>query len=197
MGRTDFNRTPFARPEFDEDFIPAVVYPDEASFDPNSPDSEVRFTEDENSRRRSIYLDFHNNNGEQELEIVAGFNSVRRELLNEALKEKTTVHGRIRTLAVTMATQNARAHALFFAQNGFKRVADRSRTSWTYICDIEEQKLRKKERHRAKRVVDVKKLETPPVPALKLTMPSDEYQAAIERKAELDREIERLEAGLS
>ena len=155
MGRTDFNRTPFARPEFDEDYIPAVVYPDEVSFDPNSPDSEVRFVDDDNARRRSIFLDYHNNSGEQELEIVAGYNSVRRELLNDALKEKTAVHGQIKTLAVTMAIQNARAHALFFTQNGFKRVADRSRTTWTYVCDIEEQKLRKKER--PERVVEVTK----------------------------------------
>ena len=134
---------------------------------------------------------------ERELEIVAGYNSVRRELLNDALKETMAVHGQIKTLTVTMAIPNARVHVRFFQDHGFKRVADRSRKTWSFSADIEEQKLRKKERPRAKRVVDVKESERPPAPELKLTMSADEYQAAMERKAELDREIERLEAGLS
>jgi hypothetical protein len=125
-----FHREPFAQSTADwEDFIPAI--PESSFVDDNSPDSEVHFDDNPNDRRRSIYLDFHNNAGEAELEIVAGYNSIRRELLNEALKEKTKLHGEIKTLAVTMATQNARAHALFFLQNGFVRSADRSRSTWT------------------------------------------------------------------
>ena len=54
-----FGRIPFARQDFDEDYIPSIVYPDEVSFDRNSPDSEVSFS-DENSRHHSIHLDWHN-----------------------------------------------------------------------------------------------------------------------------------------
>ena len=46
-------------------------------------------------------------------------------------------------------------------------------------------------------VVFVKNNPVEPKVDLKQRMSLSEYQAAIERKAELDREIERLEAGLS
>jgi hypothetical protein len=72
-------------------------------------------------------------------------------MLNVALHEAQNVHGPVKTLAVTMATQNARAHALFFVQHGFTRTADRSRNTWTYISDVEEQKLRKQCQSRAKK----------------------------------------------
>ena len=180
MGREDFGRAPIARP-YDEDYIPAIVYPDELSCDPNTPDAEVQF-EDARAKHASIFLDFHNNNGEQELEIVCGFNSARRELLNDALKEMMAVHGTIKTLAVTMATQNARAHALFFIQNGFTRAADRSRNTWTYVCDLAEHRQRKKERKpRAKKIVDIK---SEPVQELKPLLTVEQYR---QKCAELDR----------
>jgi hypothetical protein len=140
-----------------------------------------------------MFVDWHDNNSEQELEIVAGYNSINRGFLNEVLKETTAVHGPVKTLAVTMATQNARAHALFFIQNGFTRAADRSRNTWTYVCDLVEHRQRKKERK--PRVLEVK--ETPkPAPIELKPMPVSEYQGLLERKAALDREIERLQAGL-
>jgi hypothetical protein len=142
---------PIARP-YDDDtiFIPAI--PDHPWVDDNSPlsETEVRFTEDENARHKSIYFDFHNNQGERELEIVCGFCPIRREILNSAIAETESVHGPLKTLAVTMAVPNARAHALFFAQAEFKRSADRSRTTWTYLIDIEER--RQRSRQRPKRV---------------------------------------------
>jgi hypothetical protein len=149
--RQDFGRIPIARP-YDDDtiFIPAI--PDHPWVDDNSPlsETEVRFTEDENARHKSIYFDFHNNQGERELEIVCGFCPIRREILNSAIAETESVHGPLKALAVTMAVPNARAHALFFAQAEFKRSADRSRTTWTYLIDIEER--RQRSRQRPKRV---------------------------------------------
>jgi hypothetical protein len=82
---------------------------------------------------------------ERELEIVAGYNSVRRELLNDALKETMAVHGQVKTLTVTLAIPNARMHVRLFQGHGFRRVADRSRKTWSFSSDIEEQNLRKKE----------------------------------------------------
>jgi hypothetical protein len=198
MGRIDFGRESFARPhELDEDYIPSVS---ESSFvDDNSPlsDTEVRFGDNEADRPRSIHLDWHNNMGERELEIIAGYNSVRRELLNDALKETMAVHGQVKTLTVTLAIPNARVHVRFFQEHAFERVADRSRKTWSFSSDIEEQKLRKKERKpRASRVVDIKPEPKPdPKTELKPLMTVSEYQ---NKTAELDAlrsRIKNLEDG--
>jgi hypothetical protein len=160
--REDFGRSPVARHQWelnDVDYIPAI--PDHPYVDENSPlaETEVRFSEDEGARHRSIYLDWHNHQGERELEIVAGYNPISRELLNSAITETEAVHGPLKTLAITMARDNARAHALFFVQSGFQRAADRSRTTWTYTLDIEERRKAGKQRPKKARVVDVKEPE--------------------------------------
>lgn len=156
----NLRRVPIARP-YDDDtiFIPAI--PDHPWVDDNSPlaETEVRFSEDEGARHRSIYLDWHNHQGERELEIVVGYNPISRELLNSAITETEAVHRPLKTLAITMARDNARAHALFFVQSGFQRAADRSRTTWTYTLDIEERRKAGKQRPKKARVVDVKEPE--------------------------------------
>jgi len=152
--------------------------------DENSPltEKEVRFEEDPSSRHRSIYFDFHNNLGEAELEIVAGYNPIGRDLLNAAISETESIHGPIKTLVITMARDNARASALFFVQSGFQRIQDRNRTTWSYSLDVEERRKVGKQRPKKvkARVVDVKpeaKIEP------KFTMTISEFQA---KQAELD-----------
>ncbi|MGA8618002.1 MAG: hypothetical protein WB660_05715 [Candidatus Sulfotelmatobacter sp.] len=186
-----FGRTPFARQPFEYDeVIPSI--PEGPVVDDNSPLSslEVRFHEDESARHRSIHLDWHTET--RELEIVAGYCSVTRETLNFALHETEGVHGPVKTLAVTLATQNARAHALFFVKMGFTRSQDRSRNTWTYVSDVEEHRAKKKERKpRAKPVVvDVKNV---PRPEIKSMMTFEEFQG---KQAELDalrKKIAKLE----
>ena len=188
-----FHRTPYAQQPYElDEIIPAI--PESSFVDDNSPlaDKEVRFDDDLNERKRSIFLDWHDNNSEQELEIVAGFNSVRRELLNEVLKERTALHGTIKTLAVTMATQNARAHALFFTQNGFTRAADRSRNTWTYVCDLEAQRQRKKARKR-RRIVDVKEKPKEVVPELKPLLTVQQYADKAVELEQIRLKIKKLE----
>lgn len=187
------SRTPFARSHEDlGDYIGSV--PEGNYVDENSPLStvEVHFDDDESARRKSTHLDWHNNAGEQELELVAGFNAISREDLNQSLAEIQAVHGPVKTLAITMAIQNARSHALFFLQNGFKRVADRSRNTWTHLCDLDEHRAKK--RGRPKRHVDVKKDEPEPKPEqLEFKMSATEYADAEQRRADLLAEIERLQ----
>jgi hypothetical protein len=182
-----FGRTPFAQQPYElDEIIPAVEYG--VSCDDNSPlaEMEVRFGNNEADRHRSIHLDFHNNMGERELEIVAGYNTVKRELLNDAMKEITAVHGEVKTLTVTLAVQNARCHALFFQEFGFKRVADRSRKTWSYSIDLEEHKIRKQHRKPRRRVVDIQKSEPASEPVeLKFSMSLEELQAKQRKLDEL------------
>ena len=97
------------------------------------------------------------------------------------------MHGPVKTLAVTLATQNARAHALFFVQHGFKRSQDRSRNTWTYVSDVEELRAKKKERKaRPKPVVDVNNV---PRPEIKSMMTFEEFQS---KQAELDALREKI-----
>ena len=147
--REDFGRSPVARHQWelnDVDYIPAI--PDHPYVDENSPlaETEVRFSEDEGARHRSIYLDWHNHQGERELEIVVGYNPISRELLNSAITETEAVHRPLKTLAITMARDNARAHALFFALPSRNcgsipvpeagPMCDKARFPWHRRCEI-------------------------------------------------------------
>jgi hypothetical protein len=196
-----FHRESFAQRPYELDEIsPAVEYG--VSVDENSPlaETEVRFNEDEADRHRSIHLDWHNSEmfQERELEIVCGYNPCRRELLNDAVKEISAVHGEIKILTVTMAVQNARCHALFFQEYGFKRVADRSRKTWSFSCDLKEHKIRKQHRKpRAKKIVNVQKPESAPAPELKFLLSVDELQAKQVELDELRLKIQKLERAIS
>ena len=190
MGRVDFGRTPMAR-AYDDDtiFIPSI--PDGPVIDDNSPMStpEIHFDDDEN-RRRSTHLDFHNNAGEQELELVCGYNATSREELNQSLAEVQAIHGPVNTITVTMAIQNARSHALFFLQNGFKRAADRSHNTWTYTCDLEEHRTKKRERPKMKKP-KVQEPEVKPEPIV-VKMTIEQYREAEQKRIDLLAEIDRL-----
>jgi hypothetical protein len=189
MSRLDFGRIPIASDPLDDTiYLPSI--PEGSYVDENSPlaETEVQFNEDPNARHRSIYFDFHEQ--DRELEIVAGFCSIHREILNSALAEARSVHGEVRTLAVTMAIKNARVHALFFVQHGFKRAADRSRTTWTYEIDLEEHRLRKQPR----RIPKPSKAEQPkPAEDLRPTMTIDEFQRKTQLLQELRERIQKLQ----
>ena len=186
-----YGRMPFAHQSYElDEIIPAI--PDGPVIDENSPlaETEVRFSEDENARHKSIYYDWHEQ--DRELEIVCGYCSIRREMLNLALHEAQNIHGPVETVAVTLAIKNARAHAAFLLDLGFKRTQDRSRTTWTYVSNVEEQRTR---RHHPKRHRIVVKLAPDPKPELKPLMTVSEYQ---NKTAELDAlrsRIKKLEDG--
>jgi hypothetical protein len=207
-----FGREPLATS--DSDYIPAMLdLPLEyrsrvvnrkivrgtefVSHDTNSPDPEVRFHNDDGAKHKSIYLDFHNNVGERNLELVCHYNSLRREFINAAVKEMSAVHGEIKTVTVTMARANARVHLLFLQGLGFKRIADPNRTSWAFSCDLTERRLRKKHRTpRPKRVVDVKPEPKPePVEDIRFTMSVDELRAKQDALDALRLKIRELEDG--
>src|ERR1039458_7981755 len=127
--------TPIAQDNRDVDYIPAWGVTDDtvsalsafADME-NSPhaEQEVRFVDAdvETDRHRSVYLEWHKDTLEGELR--AYFNRVDRDSLNTALAEFKTQGHNIKTLAITMNVDNARAHMLFFAQNSFKREIGRA-----------------------------------------------------------------------
>jgi hypothetical protein len=183
--------TPIWQDTRDVDFIPAwgvtddtasalSVFADRA----NSPhaEQEVRFVDAdvETDRKRSVYLDWHTDT--QEGEVRAFFNHMNRERLNMALNEFKNLYPDIKVLAVTMNVDNARAHMLFFAQMNFKRATERdTRTTWTFVCDLEERRaaLRKRPNNGRRKVVEQLK----PEPQPEFHMTATEYQA---KQAELD-----------
>ena len=189
MSRCDFSRTPFARQpwEFDE-IIPAI--PEGPVYDSNSPlaETEVRFTEDPSERKRSIYFDWHEQ--DRELEIVAGYNPIGRDLLNAAITETESVHGPIKTLVITLARDNARAHARVMLDLGFQRIQDRNRTTWSYERNIEE--LRKAGRQRPKKVKPPKVEPEHVKEDIRPLMSLEQYREAEQKRLDLLAEIDRL-----
>jgi hypothetical protein len=192
---------PIAQDNRDVDYIPAWGVTDEsvAAFadTENSPhaEKEVRFvdTDVETERKRSVYLDWHADT--QEGEVRAYFNRMDRERLNIALNEFKNLHSDIKVLAVTMNVDNARAHMLFFAQNSFKRATERdTRTTWTFVCDLEERRaaLRKRPNNGRKKAVVPK-----PEPQPEFRMTVTEYQDKSRELEEIRARITRLKAETS
>ena len=212
MGRTDFDRTPFAIP-FDTDVIPATPdIPSEyrsrseggkivrgvefACYDHNSPDAEVKdvatyLREKQDARKRGTTVSW--DAGTSTLTIYAFYNTLTGPILNKYMAEAREQYGKdaIKYVKLSLAVEEARDLRFELHRWNFSKMESESNPRyWMYrkVLGVKSQ---------AKRVVDIKDKPVEPKRELKPRMSLSEYQAAVERKAELDREIERLEAGLS
>ena len=205
-----FNREEFARP-YDDSIIPAIPdVPQEArsrveggkivrgvefaNYDQNCPDAEVKdvatyLREKQDARKRGTTVSW--DAGTSTLTIYAFYNNLTGPILNKYMAEARERYGKdaIKYVKLSLAVEEARDLRFELHRWNFSKIESESNARyWMFVKD---------RRIRQAPVVDVKNNPVEPKVDLKPRMSLSEYQAAIERKAELDREIERLEAGLS
>jgi hypothetical protein len=209
MGRQDFGRSEFALP-FDNDYIGAIEdIPSEhrsrseggkiirgvefANFDFNSPDAEVKdvatyLREKQDARKRGVATDWNPETGE--ILLLAFYNNFTVETLNRTLAEARERYGKdaLKQMAISLAVEEARGRRFELHRWQFEKVESRCNSRyWVYVKVLGK-------RVKSPPVVDVKPDPKPTNTELKPLMTVSEYQAALERKDALDKEIERLKA---
>ena len=139
MGRCDFGRTSLPQPDDGTIYLPAWGATNESSSVIDNPNEiEVHFTESPDARRVSVCSEWHEK--ERELEVIVGFNQIKADALDSLLKNTTERYGTVKTLTITGATANMRGlcHRTWLEKSGFKRVPDRSRSTWSFSLDLEQ-----------------------------------------------------------
>jgi hypothetical protein len=160
------------------------------------PDAEVKdvaiyLKEKHDARRRGTAVSWDADTST--LTMHAFYNNLTAQILNKYMADAREQYGKdaLKYLKLSVAVEEARDLRFELHRWQFSKIESESNARyWMYRKVLGQKRVKPP-------VVDVRSEPKPVVPELKRALSPEEYQAAVDRKAALDREIERLQAGIS